>query len=187
MRYVLVCLLAGAVATTTVIGALVLTPSEARASLATVKTCNGDTIELSGAEKHLLELHNKARTKRGLRALCVHPALTKAARAHSRDMLARHYVSHTSPDGETIEERLRRFGYISSDYSHVEYGENIFWGYGSGNVTDYAFKWWMDSPDHRANILNEEFRQIGIGIRRGTYKGHPNVFMYTVDLGARTR
>jgi uncharacterized protein YkwD len=154
------------------------------ASTVTPTACGGGTT-LSSDEKRILDLHNQTRARYGLPPLCVHPALTKAARSHSQDMLDRDYSSHTSPDGETVKERIERFGYTFSGYSYYRYGENIYWGYGSSSGPDNAFDWWMSSSDHRANILNKDFRDIGIGVRKGTYKTHGETTMYTVDFGVR--
>jgi len=187
MKYVSVVLSVAAVAAITVVGAWVVAPQEAEASLYTVKTCGGGTIKMNGKEKRLLNLHNKVRAKRGLKALCVHRALTKAARAHSQEMLDKDYMSHNSYNGETLKERLVRFGYRFSGYSYYFYGENIAWGSGSGSVTDSVFRWWMNSRDHRSNILDKRFRQVGIGARTGTYKTYTNATIYTVDFGVRRR
>lgn len=166
---------------------LTLVPPGAHAALVSVRTCDGGTIDLDAGEKRMLELHNRARTKRGLKPLCVHPALTEAARAHSREMLDKDYLSHQSFDGETVKERLERFGYTSDDYSYYVYGENIGWGCGSSGAPDDVFKWWMNSPDHRSNILGKKFREIGIGAVAGTYKTCTQATIYTVDFGARRR
>ncbi len=188
MKRVFVSLLAAALAVMVVFGVSILEQREAEADPATtVKTCGGDTIKLSADEKRVLELHNKARKSRGLRPLCVHPALTQAARAHSRDMLDRDYSSHTSPDGETVKQRLKRFGYDCSDCSYYAYGENIAWGCGSYGAPERIFRWWMHSSGHRSNILNKKFREVGIGVLTGTYKKCNQVTMYTVDFGTRRR
>lgn len=182
------CLLAVAVAATAIIGALMLAPHEAEASLVTVKTCGGDTIELNGPEKRVLELHNIARIHRGLKALCVHPVLTKAARAHTQEMLDKDYISHNSFNGETVKERLKRFGYTSSGYSYYLVGENIALACGSKRDANDIFKWWMNDPPHRANILNKDFRQVGIGVRSGDHKTcDKQGTVYTVDFGTRRR
>lgn len=81
-----------------------------------VETCDGGSIRLNAAEKKLLELHNEARTQRGLEPLCVNPALTEAARAHSEDMIEKDYFAHTTPDGETLGDRLKSFGYTPEGY-----------------------------------------------------------------------
>jgi uncharacterized protein YkwD len=160
-------------------------PSTAEAALVTVKTCGGGSIDLTGTEKRTLDLHNQARASNGLPALCVQPTLTKAARAHSQEMLDKDYFSHDSYDGETFGARLKRFGYTSSGYGYYTVGENIAWGSGSYGSPDAVFKGWMNSAGHKANILNPKFREIGIGARTGTYKTYAGATMYTVDFGAR--
>lgn len=184
---VLVAVLAALLAAITAVSISALAPQEADAGLITVKTCGGGTIKLNGNEKRMLELHNKARAKRGTRALCVHPALTKAARAHSKEMLDKDYLSHDSFDGETVKQRLERFGYTFDGYSYYVYGENIAWGCGTYGAPDRIFKWWMGSSEHRSNILNKKFREVGIGVPTGTYKRCDHATMYTVDFGTRRR
>ena len=187
MKYVSVVLLAATLAVISAIGALILVPQEAEADLATVKTCNGGTIQLNANEKYMLERHNKARKKRGLKALCVHPTLTRAARAHSQEMLNKDYASHNSFNGETVKLRLKRFGYTFDGYSYYAIGENIAWGCGSYGAPDHIFKFWMHSPDHRPNILKKSFREVGIGARTGSFKSCGNATMYTVDFATRRR
>jgi uncharacterized protein YkwD len=187
MKRVSVVLLVATLAAISAIGALLLGPLGAEAALVTVKTCGGGTIEVNSNEKRMLELHNKARTERGLKALCVHPALTRAARAHSKEMLDKDYTSHNSFNGETIQQRLERFGYTFDGYSYYAIGENITWGCGSYGAPDRRFKWWMSSSSHRSNILSKKFREVGIGVLTGTFKSCDNVTMYTADFATRRR
>lgn len=167
--------------------ALTLVSHRAEATTTFVKTCGGGTIKVNAYEKRMLKLHNNARTKRGLKALCVHHALTKAARAHTQDMLDGDYSSHTSPEGETIKQRLVRFGYTFNGYSEYWYGENIAWGCGSSANPDDLFRWWMHSPAHKSNILDKKFRQVGVGVRTGTFKSCNRAAISTVDFGTRRR
>lgn len=104
---------------------------------------------------------------------------------HSQDMLDRDYMSHTSPDGETVKERLERFGYTFDGYSYRWYGENIAVGTGSYWSPDNIFKWWMKSKGHRRNILRDNFQEVGIGVRTGTYKTYDDIRAYTVNFGTR--
>jgi uncharacterized protein YkwD len=174
-------------ATLAAISALILVPQEAEAALVNVRTCGGGTIQLNSIEKYMLERHNKARTERGLKALCVHPKLTKAARAHSQEMLHKDYTSHNSSNGETLKQRLARFGYTFGGYSYYWYGENIAWGCGSYGP-ERTFKFWMGSKDHRSNILKKKFREVGIGVRTGSFrKCEKPTTMYTVDFATRLR
>ncbi len=150
------------------------------ASAVTVRSCTGGDITLSAAEKRSLDLHNGARKGRGLRALCVHPALQKAARAYSRDMIDRDYFRHTSEDGLGPGARLRRAG-----YDWRLYGENIAWGSGPRGSAERTFKVWMNSPHHRSNILKGGLREVGIGTATGAYRRHGGATMWTADFGAR--
>ena len=70
-------------------------------------------------------LHNRARKDRGLRPLCVDLRLTRAARSHSQEMIERDYFSHSSCDGESTDERLKRFGYDGRVYGENLAGEPV--------------------------------------------------------------
>jgi uncharacterized protein YkwD len=144
-------------------------------------TCDGGNIQVSSAESRILSLHNQTRAAYGLPRLCVHPALTNAARSHSQDMLDKGYFSHTAPNGETVQARLHRFGYPY----WKPYGENIYMGSGTGASPDSAFNGWMNSAEHKANILKKEFSAVGVGVRTGTHKGIAGTTMYTVNFGVR--
>ena len=107
LKYSIVVFAALMLALVTAVGASALKPEKAgAASTVTVRTCTGGSIALKANEKRSLDLHNNARKSRGLRALCVHPALQRAARAHSADMINRDYFSHGS-----VGTRLKRYGY----------------------------------------------------------------------------
>jgi uncharacterized protein YkwD len=161
-------------------------PQEANAaSTVSVRSCDGGTILLTTAESRTLSMHNQARTANGLPKLCVHRLLTKAARSHSQEMINKDYFAHESFNGETDKARLERFGYTFSGFSFTKYGENIYMGSGTSGTPRSAFTWWMNSPPHRANILDPDFREVGIGVRKGDYQGQAGTSMYTVDFGVR--
>lgn len=82
-------------------------------------------------------------------------ALEQAARAHSVDMAARNYFSHTSQDGRTVQQRLQAAGYRGGAY-----GENIAAGRETAHDT---VEQWMQSPGHCANIMDPSFRLLGVG------------------------
>ena len=100
-------------------------------------------------------------------ALCVHPALQRAARAHSRDMIRSDYFEHGS-----VGPRLKRAG-----YAWRTYGENIAWGSGSRGSAGSIFKGRMNSSGHRHNVLNGRLREVGIGAVTGNYEGRGGVTM----------
>ena len=141
-----------------------------------VSRCGGGEIFLHAKEKRLLTLHNNARRDRGLRTFCVSPALQRAARAHSRDMIQRDYFSHyTKGTNQGACARVTSFGY---NWSYC--AENI----GYNTTPDSMFNTWMNSAGHRRNILDPKFREIGVGACTGDYFNNKTT-MYTVDLGSR--
>jgi uncharacterized protein YkwD len=106
-------------------------------------------------EAKMLGLVNAERQAAGLKPVQADPALTEVARAHSRDMLARGYFSHFSPEGRNLGNRLQQ--------AHVSYllaGENLAL---APNLTS-AHNGLMHSPGHRANILRPQFGRLGIGV-----------------------
>jgi uncharacterized protein YkwD len=148
-------------------------------SAATVRGCTGGDVSLSADEKRMLDLHNKTRAEHGLPKFCVHPALQRAARAHSKEMIDKDYFKHNSASGQKFWHRLESFG-----YNWWTAGENILYDPGSQDSAESLFKVWMKSSDHRANILDKRFREIGVGASTGSYKGG-RATMWTVHFGDR--
>jgi uncharacterized protein YkwD len=109
----------------------------------------------SGVEGSVLDLVNQERAKNGCAALAIDPRLATAARAHSADMADRNYFAHDTPDGVGVDKRVTSAGYRWSSV-----GENI--AKGQQTAAD-VMKSWMNSPGHRANILNCGYKHIGIG------------------------
>ena len=176
MRHVRLMLASVFLAVVAAAGVATVEPEEAAAAnTVSVNSCTGGTTQIGVAEKRMLDLHNNARASRNLPRLCVHPALQRAARSHSQDMIRRDYFAHGN-----IGARLRHFG-----YDWRTYGENIAWGSGSRGAPDPIFKMWMNSPSHRPHILDRGLREVGIGAARGSYKGYSNATMWTADFGTR--
>lgn len=109
-------------------------------------------------EAELLEMVNRERAEHGLRPLAADPELTQLARAHSQDMLARSYFSHVTPEGGRLDARLRR-----ADVRYLVAGENL----ALAQTLAIAHRGLMDSPGHRANILQPKFGRLGIGVLDG--------------------
>ena len=147
----------------------------------TVTGCDGSSVTLTGDESAELQLHNAERARNGLVAFCVHPALVGAARAHSQDMVARSYFSHTSADGRSFVDRVNGAGYTG----WTNLAENIAWGSGSLGEPSTIFTNWMNSTGHRANILNPNLREIGIGVASGSFQGYAGARVYTANFGTR--
>ena len=121
------------------------------------------------AENKMLELLNRSRVESGLSRLRMDPTLQSVARAHSLDMYERAYFSHLDPEHRTPFERMKAAGVV-----YVTAGENIAF---SPDVRQ-AEESLMKSPDHRANILNPDFRCVGIGV----YRGAGSEEMFTQDF-----
>ncbi|RFS86656.1 CAP domain-containing protein [Actinomadura spongiicola] len=123
----------------------------------------------SGAEAAVVALTNAERAKEGCKPLRVDARLVTAARRHSADMAANGYFDHTSRNGDSPWQRMEAAGYPSPG------AENIAKGYATAEA---VMKGWMDSPGHRANILNCDLRAIGVGRAAGS--GGP---LWTQDFG----
>jgi uncharacterized protein YkwD len=119
----------------------------------------------------VVKLTNTQRAKVGCRALTVDGRLGDAAQEHSAEMAAHNYFGHTSLDGSTAFERITDAGYAYSAAA-----ENIAAGQRTAAAVMTA---WMNSPGHRANILNCSLTQIGVGYATGGGYG----FYWTQDFG----
>jgi uncharacterized protein YkwD len=126
---------------------------------------------------------NARRARHHLDPLRLNRNLATAARRHSRAMVRERFFSHTSPNGDTFIDRIRATGYLAGARSW-SVGENIAYGSGSLSTPRAIGRAWMNSPGHRANILSETFRSIGIGIASGTPVGARGA-TYTTDFGRR--
>ncbi|NJK70070.1 MAG: hypothetical protein HC941_29410 [Microcoleus sp. SU_5_3] len=115
------------------------------------------TSDTDKFDAELLQLTNAERSKAGLSPLRFSNQLDQAADLHADDMARNHFSSHTGSDGSNIGDRIARVGYqVSSG------GENINSQSPTSSAAN-AVGWWMNSPGHRANILNPNFTEIGFG------------------------
>lgn len=140
-------------------------------------SCPLDTTSTATFRAQVIALVNNQRTGRGLPALTSRYELNVAAQRHAQDMGCNFFCGHEGSDGSTPDIRLARAGYVYSWW-----GENV--GYGFTTAQD-MMTWWMNSPTHRANILNENFTEIGIGYVYNTNDTVNGWYAYWVmDLGA---
>lgn len=109
-------------------------------------------------EMKMLNLVNQERTKRGLKPVKWDAELVPVARAHSQDMFARGYFSHYSPEGKDPFDRMKGAG-----IKYFSAGENL----ALGPTLKICHEGLMNSPGHRANILNPSYGRLGIGILDG--------------------
>ncbi len=107
--------------------------------------------------------HNSQRAAAGLGALALDPTLEAIARQRAQDMAANGYFSHTSPSGATAFTLMAQYG-----YRYGVAGENIARNnYPDSQSADTAMSGFMASPSHRENILDGQFRYVGVGVAFG--------------------
>ncbi|HVM58940.1 MAG TPA: CAP domain-containing protein [Candidatus Paceibacterota bacterium] len=139
-------------------------------------------------ESALVGLANGDRTSYHAGTLTVNPTLVAAAQAKADDMAQKGYFAHTSPDGKDPWYWFQKAGY---SFSYA--GENLALDFSDSQDVETA---WMNSPEHRANLLNPHFTEIGIATAQGTYAGHETTFVVELfgtpaeskfaDIGADT-
>jgi uncharacterized protein YkwD len=122
-------------------------------------TSDGDVEAAYRPRQRVVAWVNAHRAAAGLRPVRISFAVHRAAELHARDQAAMGFMTHTGSDGSDAGQRIRRQGYTWSMW-----GENVAYGYGTARAVVRA---WMNSPGHRANILNRSFRHIGVGVQRG--------------------
>jgi uncharacterized protein YkwD len=129
----------------------------------------------SSTEREVLDLTNAARRNQGCGPLALDDSLVEAAGRHASDMVRRHYMDHTNPDGQDPGDRMAAAGWHGSGW-----GENIAAGY---STAQKVFNAWMNSDGHRANILNCRFTKIGIGYDPGQVKPEWGPGSWVQDFG----
>ena len=132
---------------------------------------------VDAARTEMLEEVNAVRRKAGARPLKLEGHLQKAAQEHAEDMLERGYFAHESPSGTTVRERSTAAGY---DWKTI--GENI----AEGQLTvDEVMRTWMNSPNHRKNILDPRFTELGVGLVTNRGKDGKYRVVWVQSFGAR--
>ncbi|WP_299984402.1 CAP domain-containing protein [uncultured Ruegeria sp.] len=140
----------------------------------------------STIEREMLTLINQERTSRGLDPLQLETRLNDSSEDHSTWMLDTDRFSHTGQGGSSATQRMQTAGFDLSGSWRT--GENIAWQSerGAPGVSDDVAQLHqnlMNSPGHRANILNPDFKYIGIGIEEGDMQGYDAV-MVTQNFAA---
>jgi uncharacterized protein YkwD len=158
-----------------------------RAAHRAAATPSSTRVHLSSLESQLLGQINGVRARRGLRPFRLSAGLTAAANQHSASMAQRGYFSHDSANGTSFWRRIASF-YGYRGYRNWSVGENILWS--SPDVSSgEALHMWMTSPEHRANLLDRSWREIGLSAVHaasapGVYGGD-EVTVVTADFGVR--
>lgn len=135
------------------IAALVLTPTTAHLSTIT--------------DARMIQLTNEIREKHGLPALTVNEKLAQAARLKGQDMLKYQYFAHISPSGVTP-----WFWMQKTQYQYEVAGENLAIDF---TDADKVVQAWVNSPSHRANLLNPAYKETGLAVVSGQFQGGTSI------------
>ncbi len=161
-------------------------------SVSTLASPAGATVarrasSMQTLEAGLLAQVNTLRRAHGLVALRPSAKLALAARQHSGEMAARGYFSHSSADGSHFDRRIGRY-YPMGGRRYWSVGENLLWSSPDVDAPG-ALQMWLNSPEHRANLLTARWREIGLSAVHtvsapGTFGGR-EVTIVTADFGTR--
>jgi uncharacterized protein YkwD len=141
---------------------------------------------LKAIRRATLCLLNVERTQRGLHKLHANNALRGVATKYAKSMVKLDFFDHVSPGGSTFVERIKRSIYLD-DANGYSLGENLAWGGGPLSTPERIVRSWMNSPGHRANILNGDFRDIGVGVTLGVPVPGLSGATYVNEFGTRGR
>jgi uncharacterized protein YkwD len=144
-------------------------------------SCSGEDAAGAGATAQELTMRclvNQARAQRGLDPLTASASLARAAAHKSADVLRCDEFSHEAC-GRDFTHWIER-----TDYDGCRLGENLAYGSGSAATPESIFRSWMESPDHRRNILGP-YGEIGIGLQVGTLEGKRGAHVWTQHFGSR--
>ena len=134
----------------------------------------------------VLCLVNRERLAHGEKALQANARLEQAAQSHTESMAAGNYFEHDGPGGDTPANRMRAVGYIYSSRVGYQVAENLAWGTLWLASPRAIVASWMGSPGHRANMLDPQLRDSGIGVSPhlpGSLAKGQSGGIYTQDFG----
>jgi uncharacterized protein YkwD len=144
-------------------------------------------VALTPLESGVLVDINAFRRAHGLEPLRVNLRLNAAAREHTLQMARDGYFAHESADDSAFWKRIQSF-YPSRSWAFWSVGENLLWS-SPGVTPARALRLWLASPEHRANLMNRRWREIGVAAVHeaaapGVYQGR-DVTIVTTDFGVR--
>ena len=116
---------------------------------------------IAAMEREVVQRINAIRTERGLGALQPDQTLMQVAHDYSCLMARQDFFSHTGPTGDTVADRVQEAG-----ISYRLVGENLARNTNAPQPVEAAVQGWMDSDEHRANILRPDFTMTGVGVCR---------------------
>jgi uncharacterized protein YkwD len=125
--------------------------------------------------KVIFDLTNRDRQKNNQPKLCYSQALAGAAQGKADDMAIRGYFAHINPQGKNMEYWISQNG----GDKYYKIGENLAVNFWDAGVLENA---WINSPEHKSNILNGGYQDVGIGMANGRYEGYDTQF-FSVMFG----
>jgi uncharacterized protein YkwD len=169
------------------IAALVLpTPSHAATAPCAASDVAASNAPASGVGRAIRCLVNGERAARGLAPLRASRQLRVAAESHGADMVSHRFFAHVSPLAGAITDRARSAGYLSRATDGYVLGEDIAWGEGELSTPAAIVTAWMNSPPHRAVILDRDFRDVGVGVVEGVpVESSLGGATFVLDVGAK--
>jgi uncharacterized protein YkwD len=140
-------------------------------------------------ESAVVQRVNSIRRARGLRPLAVHSALNRAAGDHAVNMARNGYFSHSWSSGAPFGRWIRRYWPGSGRFRSWSVGENLYWRGPTINASQVV-NGWMNSPPHRRNLLNRDWRSIGLAAvvtldPIGAYTGVDRATIVAAEFGYR--
>ena len=134
-------------------------PAVSREDEASPRVLSRHVREIESLEQQCLDEVNRVRRQKGLQRLTFYEELLPVAREYSRRMAEQNFFSHSDPEGRTVRERVDE-----ADIRWRMVGENLAFSNGYVNPVAASLHGWMDSPGHRANILEPDFTLTAIGV-----------------------
>ena len=130
----------------------------------------GAAVRLDRAERAAIRHINNFRAAHGRPPVYPARSLNRSAEAHSTDMARRNFFAHTSSDGTPFDVRIRRY------IGRGAVGETLAWHTRTRRIARVIVRMWINSPPHRAILLEGNFRRVGLARRHG---------MWTADFASR--
>ncbi len=134
-------------------------------------------VSVNISVQQLVNLTNQDRIAAGLKPLNLNSLLTTAAENKAQNMFAEDYWAHYAPDGKSPWDFIKAAG-----YNYVYAGENLARGFTTSSDVVNA---WMASPDHRANMLSNNYTDVGFAVAQGRLPGDANTVLVVEMFGSR--
>jgi uncharacterized protein YkwD len=130
------------------------------------------SVAMTATERSFVSALQQVRTRYGLPALAPDGRLAAAARGHSQAIVASGAFVHGQ-----FWKRIEAHGITSGSVA-----ENLGWTSSSSGAAARVVAAWLASPDHRRILLDPDYRQIGVGVDVGAFKGYPDALVVTTDF-----